>query len=114
MVQAGSYSSDSTPSPGTPICCGCGPKKTKKVGDGGLERKEDKEEEEGEEEKTWALETGRPVKCWFHHLLTEEQGRSNLWPPFLFVIQLSAVRRCRQVIYENLCSGCGHTTLNAQ
>ena len=30
VAVAGSYSSDSTPSLGTPICCECGPKKTKK------------------------------------------------------------------------------------
>ena len=30
VVQAGSYSSDSTPGLGTSICHGCGPKKTKK------------------------------------------------------------------------------------
>ena len=29
VVQASSYSSDSTPSLGTSICCGCSPKKTK-------------------------------------------------------------------------------------
>ena len=29
VVKAGSYSSDSTPSLGTSICCECGPKKTK-------------------------------------------------------------------------------------
>ena len=29
VVQAGSYSSDSTPSLGTSICCRCGPKKQK-------------------------------------------------------------------------------------
>ena len=29
VAQAGSCSSDSTPSLGTSICCGCGPKKTK-------------------------------------------------------------------------------------
>ena len=30
VVQAGSYSFYLTPSLGTPICCGCGPKKAKK------------------------------------------------------------------------------------
>ena len=30
VVEAGSYSSDSTPSLETSICCRCGPKKTKK------------------------------------------------------------------------------------
>ena len=30
VVQAGGYSSDSTPSLGTSICCKCGPKKIKK------------------------------------------------------------------------------------
>jgi len=30
VVQAGSCSSDSTPSLGTSICCGCGPEKKKK------------------------------------------------------------------------------------
>ena len=30
VAQAGSYSSDSTPSLGTSICCGCGPKEKKK------------------------------------------------------------------------------------
>ena len=28
VVQAGGYNSDSTPTLGTSICCGCGPKKT--------------------------------------------------------------------------------------
>ena len=30
MAKAGGYSSDSTPSLGTPMCHACGPKKTKK------------------------------------------------------------------------------------
>jgi len=30
LAQAGGYSSDSTPSLGTSICCGCGPRKDKK------------------------------------------------------------------------------------
>ena len=30
VMEAGSYSSDSTPSLGTSICCRCGPKKAKK------------------------------------------------------------------------------------
>ena len=31
VAVAGNYSSNSTPSLGTSICCGCGPKKTKKT-----------------------------------------------------------------------------------
>ena len=32
VAEAGSYSSDSTPSLGTSVCCGCGPKKIKRGG----------------------------------------------------------------------------------
>ena len=56
VVQASSCSSDSTPSLGTFICCGCGPKKTngrKKGREGG--RKEGKEgrKRKKEREKGW-------------------------------------------------------------
>ena len=43
VVKAGSYSSDSTPSLRTPICCGCGPKKQKKKKKKKREREREKE-----------------------------------------------------------------------
>ena len=42
VAWAGSYSSDSTPSVGTSICCGCSPKKTKQ-----------NKTENGKNEKWW-------------------------------------------------------------
>ena len=45
VAVAGSYSSDSTPSLGTPICCECGPKKTKKKKKRKKGRKEERKED---------------------------------------------------------------------
>ena len=51
VAVAGSYSCDLTPSLGTSICCGCGPKKKKKKERKKKERKEGKREGEKERKR---------------------------------------------------------------
>ena len=74
VVQAGSYNSDSTPSPGTSICCRCGPEKQKrerereKVGaekaqaQAGLEAGLGRERERAREEAS-NIYFGGPLNC---------------------------------------------------